>query len=571
MSGSTSGSVDETKYGRGEKEDIAIAGNAAVAAEDDKEGKVGLKQKNTGEDISMSGSTSGSIDETKYGRGVKEDIAIADNAAVAAEDDKEGKVGLKRQITLLGAVSIIVGSMIGSGIFVSPVGVLRQTESVGMSLIIWVLCGALSTIGALCYAELGTIIPKSGGEFPYLYDTYGPALGFLYAWVSTILMRPSSLSIISLTFAEYFVQPFFAADDCDPPLIVIKMMGCVCVILIVFVNCASVKAATNVQVIFTAAKLIALCIIIIVGFVELGKGNTEYLNPKTSFKGSSSNVFAYGIAFYQDSGHMMAGTSSSRKAFRKCLHCIENLPLGIIIGIPLVTVVYLLTNIAYFAVMSPAEMLSTSAVAVTFANRTLGPVAWIIPVFVCCSTFGAANGTLFTAGRLAYVAGREGHTLEILSMVHTKLITPQPALMFTGVLAIAMLIPNDFDTLVNYFSFSAWIFYGLATLAVIVLRFRHPEWKRPVKVPLVLPIIFVIASVYLVIAPIIDSPEFGYLYASIFIIAGLFLYYPLVYRKYSPKVMGHITTFFQRLLQVAPSYYVAPEDDISLSEQEKQM
>ncbi|XP_071824236.1 b(0,+)-type amino acid transporter 1-like [Apostichopus japonicus] len=523
-----------------------------------------------GEDSSMSGSTSGSIDETKYGRGEKEDIAIADNAAVAAEDEKEGKVGLKRQITLLGAVSIIVGTMIGSGIFVSPVGVLRQTESVGMSLVIWVLCGALSTIGALCYAELGTIIPKSGGEFPYLYDTYGPALGFLYAWVSTILMRPSSLSIISLTFAEYFVQPFFAADDCDPPLIVIKMMGCVCVILIVFVNCASVKAATNVQVIFTAAKLIALCIIIIVGFVELGKGNTEYLDPKTSFKGSSSNVFAYGIAFYQGLW-AYDGWNQLNFITEELINPFRNLPLGIIIGIPLVTVVYLLTNIAYFAVMSPAEMLSTSAVAVTFANRTLGPVAWIIPVFVCCSTFGAANGTLFTAGRLAYVAGREGHTLEILSMVHTKLITPQPALMFTGVLAIAMLIPNDFDTLVNYFSFSAWIFYGLATLAVIVLRFRHPEWKRPVKVPLVLPIIFVIASVYLVIAPIIDSPEFGYLYASIFIIAGLFLYYPLVYRGYSPKVMSHITTFFQRLLQVAPSYYVAPEDDISLSEQEKQM
>ncbi|XP_071824234.1 b(0,+)-type amino acid transporter 1-like isoform X2 [Apostichopus japonicus] len=530
----------------------------------------GSSCKNMGEDSSMSGSTSRSIDETKYGRGEKEDIAIAGNAAVAAKVDKKGKVGLKRQITLLGAVSIIVGSMIGSGIFVSPVGVLRQTESVGMSLVIWVLCGALSTIGALCYAELGTIIPKSGGEFPYLYDTYDPALGFLYAWVSTILMRPSSLSIISLTFAEYFVQPFFAADDCDPPLIVIKMMGCVCVILIVFVNCASVKAATNVQVIFTAAKLIALIIIIIVGFVELGKGNTEYLNPKTSFKGSSSNVFAYGIAFYQGLW-AYDGWNQLNFITEELINPFRNLPLGIIIGIPLVTVVYLLTNIAYFAVMSPAEMLSTSAVAVTFANRTLGPVAWIIPVFVCCSTFGAANGTLFTAGRLAYVAGREGHTLEILSMVHTKRITPQPALMFTGVLAIAMLIPNDFDTLVNYFSFSAWIFYGLATLAVIVLRFRHPKWKRPVKVPLVLPIIFVIASVYLVIAPIIDSPEFGYLYASIFIIAGLFLYYPLVLRKYSPKVMGHITTFFQRLLQVAPSYYVAPEDDISLSEQEKQM
>lgn len=484
------------------------------------------------------------------------DGTIAEKGNEEDEDDKADKVGLKRQITLLGAVALIVGSMIGSGIFVSPVGVLRQTESVGMSLIIWVLCGALSTIGALCYAELGTIIPKSGGEFPYLYDTYGPALGFLFAWVSILLIRPSSVSIISLTFAEYFVQPFYASGECDAPVNVIKMMGCVCVILITFVNCASVKAASNVQVFFTAAKLLALAMIIMIGFVEMGKGNTEYLDPKQSFKGSSSNVFAYGIAFYQGLW-AYDGWNQLNFITEELINPYRNLPLGIIIGIPLTTIVYLLTNIAYFSVMSPDEMLSSSAVAITFANRTLGPAAWIIPVFVCCSTFGAANGTLFTASRLAYVAGREGHTLQILSMVHTKFITPQPALMFTAVLAIVMLIPNDFDTLVNYFSFSAWIFYGFTALAVVILRFRKPEkdWKRPVKVPLVLPIIVVLASIYLVIAPIIDAPELGYLYASILIIAGLFLYYPLVYKGYSPGFMDYITIFFQRLLQVAPSYY----------------
>ncbi|KAJ8041120.1 b(0,+)-type amino acid transporter 1 [Holothuria leucospilota] len=489
------------------------------------------------------------------------DGTIAEKGNEEDEDDKADKVGLKRQITLLGAVALIVGSMIGSGIFVSPVGVLRQTESVGMSLIIWVLCGALSTIGALCYAELGTIIPKSGGEFPYLYDTYGPALGFLFAWVSILLIRPSSVSIISLTFAEYFVQPFYASGECDAPVNVaagecLKLSGCLCLLIITFVNCASVKAASNVQVFFTAAKLLALAMIIMIGFVEMGKGNTEYLDPKQSFKGSSSNVFAYGIAFYQGLW-AYDGWNQLNFITEELINPYRNLPLGIIIGIPLTTIVYLLTNIAYFSVMSPDEMLSSSAVAITFANRTLGPAAWIIPVFVCCSTFGAANGTLFTASRLAYVAGREGHTLQILSMVHTKFITPQPALMFTAVLAIVMLIPNDFDTLVNYFSFSAWIFYGFTALAVVILRFRKPEkdWKRPVKVPLVLPIIVVLASIYLVIAPIIDAPEFGYLYASILIIAGLFLYYPLVYKGYSPGFMDYITIFFQRLLQVAPSYY----------------
>lgn len=475
-------------------------------------------------------------------------------------DEKDGKVRLERQVNLLGGISIIVGSMIGSGIFASPTGILRVTQSVGMSLIVWVVCGILSLFGALCYAELGTMIPKSGGEYPYLFDTYGPPVGFLYAWVSTILRGPSSISIIAITFAEYAVQPLYPEEECVAPTFVLKAVACVGVMFLILVNCVSVKGATNVQVFFTAAKLLALAIIIVTGFVKLGQGNNEYLDPRKSFKGSSSNIFAYGIAFYQGFW-AYDGWNLLNYVTEELVNPYRNLPLGIFIGTSLVTIVYLLTNIAYFAVLSPTQMLSTSAVAVAFANRTLGPMAWIIPLLVCCSAIGAANGTLFGAARLINVAGREGHTLQVLSMVHITYKTPQPAIIFTGALAIAMVIPNDFDTLVNYFSFSSWIFYGLTVLAVIILRLRFPEWKRPIKIPLVLPITFTIISVYLVIAPMIAYPEFGYLYASIFILAGLLLYYPLVHKEYSPKIIDHVTIFFQQLLQVTSSYYVSPEED----------
>ncbi|XP_071824356.1 b(0,+)-type amino acid transporter 1-like [Apostichopus japonicus] len=472
----------------------------------------------------------------------------------------EGKVQLLRQITLLGGVSYVVGSMIGSGIFVSPTYVLQQTQSVGMSLIIWLICGLLSACGALCYAELGTMIPKSGGEYPYLYTTYGAPVAFLYSWIAVIIRGPSSLSIITLTFSEYAIQPFYPEEQCDPPEVLIKMVACVCIGLLTLVNCVSVKGATNIQVVFTVAKLFALVIIIVSGFVKLGQGNTQYLDPSVSFQGSATNVFAYGIAFYQGFW-AYEGWNQLNFMTEELINPYRNLPLGIMIGISLVTVVYLLTNVAYFAVMSPEEMLATSAVAITFANRTLGPMAWIMPFLVCCSTFGAANGSLFASGRIVYAVGREGHTAQILSMVHTSYITPQPAILFTALLAIAMLIPNDFGTLVNYFSFTAWIFYGLTTTAVVILRIRHPEWKRPVKVPLVLPIIVTVLAIYLLIAPIVDAPTFGYLYAGIIFLAGLLIYYPMIYRGYSPKFMDYVTIFFQQLLQVAPSYYSAPEED----------
>ncbi|XP_072169482.1 b(0,+)-type amino acid transporter 1-like [Diadema setosum] len=481
------------------------------------------------------------------------------NGDVHQTDDQNGKVNMKRQVSLVSGIALIVGTMIGSGIFVSPKGVLRQTESVGMSLIIWMLCGVLSTIGALCYAELGTLIPKSGGEYSYLLDTFGSPFAFLFAWVSTLLVRPSSVAIISLSFAEYVVVPFFDGE-CGPPQATIKLVGAVCVILIVFINCASVKWATNVQNVFTAAKLLALAIIIVVGFIELGKGNTQYLDPSVSFQGSATNVAAYGIAFYQGLW-AYDGWNQLNYVTEELVNPYRNLPLAIIIGIPMVTILYLMVNISYFTVMSPEELLQSGAVAVTFSERTLGVMAWIMPAAVASSTFGAANGTLFTAGRLTYVAAREGHMIEVLSMIHVKRLTPFPAMIFTSILAIAMLIPSDFDTLVNYFSFAAWMFYGMTVSALLFLRYKHPEWKRPIKVPLILPIIVLIASIYLIIAPIIEEPALEFLYAFLFILSGLIFYIPFVYYKKELSFMKHITVFFQMLFEVAPTRYIAPEED----------
>ncbi|XP_022082435.1 b(0,+)-type amino acid transporter 1-like isoform X2 [Acanthaster planci] len=481
--------------------------------------------------------------------------APLDGDGVSVGDGKGVK--LKRQVGLISGIALIVGTMIGSGIFVSPKGVLTQTDSVGMSLVVWLLCGILATMGALCYAELGTVVPKSGAEYAYLW-TLGPVPAYLFAWTSTIVIKPSSLSIIALAFGAYVAEPFFSGE-CGPPQIAIKMFAALAILLIVFINCASVKWATSVQNFFTAAKILALIIIIVVGFVKLIQGEVRYLSPSVSFTGSSTNVFAYGIAFYQGLW-AYDGWNQLNYITEELVKPYRNLPLAIIIGIPLVTILYLLVNIAYFTVMSPEELLQSGAVAVTFANRTLGVMSWLMPVAVACSTFGAANGTCFTAGRLTFVAAREGHMVEILSMVHVKRYTPFPALAFQSFIALLMLLPGDFETLVNYFSFAAWLFYGGTVAALLVLRYRHPEWHRPIKVPIVIPIIVLIASVYLVIAPIIDEPALEYLFAFLFILAGLIFYVPFVHYKYELPFMKHITVFFQLLLEVAPTSYFETEE-----------
>ncbi|XP_071523218.1 b(0,+)-type amino acid transporter 1 isoform X7 [Panulirus ornatus] len=457
-------------------------------------------------------------------------------------------INLERRVGLLSGVALIVGTMIGSGIFVSPKGLLQRTGSVALSLIVWGACGCLSLLGALCYVELGCMIPSSGAEHTYYQTAFGHLPAFLFAWVSIIILKPAMLAIICLSFSKYLVEAF--ASECEPPLMAIQLLGALTIVIITFINSYSVTLATKVQNVFTAAKLLAILIIVVGGMVKLAQGNTQYL--ATGFKGSTNSLgdvataFYSGLWAYDGWNNLNYVTEELKKPY-------TNLPRAIIIGLPLVTICYLLVNVSYLAVMSPDELLASETVAVTFGNRVLGWAAFLMPLAVTLSTFGAANGTAFTSGRLCFVAAREGHMVDVLSYVHAKKLTPSPALLFNATIALLMVIPSDIGSLIDFFSFTAWIFYGGAMAALLVMRHTMKEAPRPYKVPIFIPIVVLIISVYLVVGPIIDSPQIEYLYASLFIIAGLIFYFPFVYMKKSLPGMGHVTTFFQLLLQVVPT------------------
>ncbi|KAM4743556.1 b(0,+)-type amino acid transporter 1 [Anableps anableps] len=474
----------------------------------------------------------------------------ADKIGHSEEKQPEKATILQKDIGLLSGISLIVGTMIGSGIFISPKSVLLYSGAVGPCLLIWTACGVLATMGALCYAELGTMITKSGAEYSYLMEAFGSLVAYLYSWTSVIVLKPSSFAIITLSFAEYTSAPFY--PDCTPPLVVVKCLSAAAIIVITGVNCLSVKLANYVQNFFTGAKLIIIVIIVVAGIVLMAQGKTE--NLSNAFEGSSTSFGTIGLAFYNGLW-AYDGWNQLNFITEELKNPYRNLPLAIVIGIPLVTVCYVLVNIAYFTVMTPSELLSSSAVAVTFGDRVLYPVAWLVPLFVAFSTFGSANGSCFTSGRLSYVAGREGHMVKILSYISLKRYTPLPALLFNGILAIFYIIPADIDTLINYFSFAQWAFYGLTALSLIVMRFTRKELDRPVKVPTVIAGIVTLVSCYLVLAPIIDKPEWEYLYCAIFIFGGLILYFPLIYwkAKWARKLMRPITMHLQLLMEVVPS------------------
>ncbi|OBS77207.1 hypothetical protein A6R68_16368 [Neotoma lepida] len=477
-----------------------------------------------------------------------------DEKSIQSNEPKTTTPSLHTQVGLLSGICIIVGTIIGSGIFISPKSVLANTEAVGPCLIIWTACGILATLGALCFAELGTMITKSGGEYPYLMEAFGPIPAYLFSWTSLIVIKPTSFAIICLSFSEYVCAAFYMG--CKPPNVVVKLLAAAAILLITTVNSLSVRLGSYVQNVFTAAKLVIVAIIIISGLVFLAQGKTE--NFQNSFEGAQTSVGSISLAFYNGlwayDGWMLWCDSGSRVFVP-----LRNLPMAIIIGIPLVTVCYILVNISYFTVMTPTELLQSQAVAVTFGDRVLYPASWVVPLFVAFSTIGAANGTCFTAGRLIYVAGREGHMLKVLSYISVRRLTPAPALIFYGIIATIYIIPGDINSLVNYFSFAAWLFYGMTILGLIVMRFTRKDLERPIKVPIFIPVFVILVSVLLVLAPIISKPAWEYLYCVLFILSGLIFYLFFVHYKFewAQRISRPLTKHLQMLMEVVP-----PEKDL---------
>ncbi|XP_077503474.1 L-type amino acid transporter sobremesa [Amblyomma americanum] len=491
---------------------------------------------------------------------------VAANGAVPEDDvvsvtSQQGAVQLKRRVGLLSGVALIVGTMIGSGIFVSPKGVLERSGSVGLSLIVWAGCGVLSLFGALSLAELGTMIHKSGGDFIYILTAFAgdpPARGglkpvpaFLHAWTTVLLLKPAGLGIMALSFAKYIVQPAFI--DCgDSPPVPTKMVAAGCICLVTFVNCFSVKLATRIQNIFTVTKLVAVAVIIIAGVVMIAKGHTQYLS--TGFQGTTSSISDIATAFYSGLW-AYDGWNNLNYITEELINPYVNLPRSIMIGIPLVTLCYVLINVSYMSVMSATELLASEAVAVRFGNHVLGPAAVLISLFVAASTFGSGNGTTFTTARIGFVAAREGHLSEVLSYAHARRLTPVPALALNCALSICMVSLADIGSLIDFFSFAAWMFYGATMLALIILRWTKKDAPRPYKVPIVIPWIVLLLSIYLVAAPIIQNPQVEYVYACLFIVSGLLFYVPFVHYRLRLGIMRKFTILVQLLLNVVPTTY----------------
>ncbi|XP_066251331.1 large neutral amino acids transporter small subunit 1 [Euwallacea similis] len=447
----------------------------------------------------------------------------------SGENSSEGGFKMKKELTLIDGVSIIVGVIVGSGIFVSPKGVLMYSGSMGMAIIVWILSGILSMLGALCYAELGTMIPKSGGDYAYIMEAFGPLPAFLYLWVALLILVPTGNAITAMTFAQYIIQPFWG--DCKAPVEAVRLLAAATICGLTLINCYNVKCVTRVTDTFTATKIFALIIIVIAGIVHIFTGHSDnFQTPMENTNWDPSHIalsFYSGLFSYSGWNYLNYVTEELKNPYK-------NLPRAICISMPVVTVIYVVTNIAYFAVLTRNDILASDAVAITFGDKMLGFASFLMPVFVACATFGSLNGAIFASSRLFFVGARNGHLPRAISLIDVKRLTPVPSLVFMGIITLALLMAGDVYALITYVQFVEALFITISVLGLLYMRYKMPNAKRPIKVNYMLPITFLIICAFLVIFPCHESPvEVGVGVAIVFL--GIPVYMVTIWWQNKPK------------------------------------
>uniref|UniRef100_A0A3P8U2A4 Si:ch73-352p4.8 n=2 Tax=Amphiprion percula TaxID=161767 RepID=A0A3P8U2A4_AMPPE len=472
-----------------------------------------------------------------------------ESAMISKEDSKKEKadgevVRLQRKIGLVPAVSFIIGTVVGSGIFIAPKGVLMNSGSVGLSLLVWALCGVLSLFGALCYAELGTSFTKSGGHYTYLLETLGPLPAFLRLWVEFLFIRPAVSSYVSLAFGRYVVEPFFA--PCPAPMALIRLVSFLGLTFVVAVNCWSVSMASRTQVTLTFIKMFALVLIIIPGCIALGKGKTE--NFQNGFEVDLLTLDRLPLAFFNGL-YAYGGWFYLNFVTEEVINPNRNIPLAIICSMVTVTVFYVLVNVAYYTMMTPAELLLSDAVAVTFANRTLQGMASVIPILVALSCLGALNGGFFAVPRMLFVGARDGHWPPIFSMIHIRRHTPLPAVLFLYPFVVLMLMTGEIYQLINFASFPRWFFIALATLGMLIHRYRFPLHPRPFKVSWVIAITFTLVCFFIVGLSLYSDPWSTGISCAL-TLTGVPVYYVTVNRFRLPHRWRRVFNYCSKQLQI---------------------
>lgn len=408
---------------------------------------------------------------------------------------------LRKELGLVSAMAIVVGMVIGSGIFMKPGKVLAASGDSTMGLLAWILGGIITLAAGLTVAELGVQIPKTGGLYAYLDEVYGRVWGYLFGWVQTIIYGPATTAALGLYFSSLII-PFLSFDTQYKLPIAIAI-----VMFMSFVNCLPAKYGGMIQSVATAAKLIPIILIAVFGLL---KGNNQILGV-SSFAVGDSGTVNLGMAILATLWAYDGWVGVSYVA-GEMKNPAKQLPQAIIIGLGLVMLAYIAVNTAMLHILSADKIVQLGSGAAGSAATWLfgGFGGRLVNIGIIISVFGALNGYILTSARVPYAMAIRGqlpaHTT--ISKLHPTWGTPINALILQVLLAIIMMGLGDPDRLTDIAMFILWVFYILAFVAVFIMRKRHPKAKRSYSVPFypAVPVIAIAGALFIVINALFSSP-----------------------------------------------------------------
>jgi APA family basic amino acid/polyamine antiporter len=431
---------------------------------------------------------------------------------------------LPRKLSFFDGATLIVGSVIGSGIFVVPSLIAQRVPEPGVVIAIWIFSGLLVLCGALTLAELGAMLPESGGLYVYMREAYGPFWAFLYGWTIMLVVIPGSIAALTSAFLLYlklFVPMTIGVE---------KVLGLVALMTLAYVNARGARQGARVQNVFTVLKVVGL-----VGLVGLAiitrQGDSSHFLPLLPEQFSVGLLTAIGLTmistlFAYDGWQFVSFMAGEIRDPAR------NVPRSIILGVLIVIVIYVSATLAYIFVLGQPRIAASERVAADAMSAMIGPAgATLITLTILCSTFGAISANVLGGPRVFFAMGRDGVLFPSLARVHPRHETPANAIWALAIWAGALTLTGGYEHLITMSGFANWIFFTMVVLSVAVLRYTHPEWNRPYRVtgyPFTV-IVFVLVSSAFVVNTLVGAPR-----SSLMGLGLLLLGIPFYLRRRAP-------------------------------------
>jgi amino acid transporter len=439
----------------------------------------------------------------------------------------EKRLELVRGLGAWASGAIVVGTMIGTGIFLKPAEMAREGRSVSVVFAAWIVGAILSIFGAFSFAELGAMIPEAGGEYAYLRRGFGPVYGFLFGWMHSIVGRPSSLASISagmVRFLSFLLPvistPLFTVHIAIPGLTGwikpydfaftwAQPLAAVWIAIMTGVNYLGVRLGGAVQVFLTTIKIISVVIVIGVAFFAPAPLTARAPDPFWPSGLGTGAIFSAFLATLAAALWAYDGWEDLNLVGSEVANPQTNFPRALVGGVGFVAVIYLLFSAACLKVLPFSTVAASQHIASDVVEfvKGRGAAAWIT-VAMAISALGSMNSSVLSGARVGYAMARDGIFFKIADGIHPKYLTPARSLIFQGVLAGLMALTGTFEELTNLFIFAAWIFYGFAVVALFRMRKTEPDLPRPYRCwgyPWV-PAIFVLGALALTINIWIERP-----------------------------------------------------------------